>query len=251
MTLADYLVTGASAGIGRALAREVVRRGHRVWGVARRGGLLEELQQELGVERFRFSVCDVSLADDVRRTKSTMEQADFVPDVIVLNAGINPEGRGAPFSFAMFENVVGINLFGALVWVDSFLPVFRARGGGRFVAISSLAAFRGDARWVAYCASKAALSRAFEALRGRHQREGIGFTTIHLGAVVTGMGAGARSPFRLTENQAVRRILATMERRPANVTVPRSLRLIVELTRLLPDPVFSRLVAAFQGPRKP
>lgn len=249
--MTDYLITGASAGIGRALALEVVRRGHRVWGVARRGELLAGLQRELGSERFRFSVCDVGLAEDVRGAMSAMKQAGFVPEVIILNAGINPERGGTPFSLAQFEEVVRVNLFGALVWVDGFLPVFRARGGGRFVAISSLAAFRGDARWVAYCASKAALSRAFEALRGRHQREGIGFTTIHLGAVVTGMGAGARSPFRLTEDQAVRRILAAVERRPANVTVPRGLRLIVELTRLLPDPVFSRLVAAFQGPRKP
>ena len=60
--------------------------------------------------------------------------------------------------------------------------------------------------------SKAALTRAFEALRGRYSREGITFTTIHLGAVDTGMGSGSSSWFRLTSEQAVYRILAAVDR---------------------------------------
>ncbi|MFQ5915293.1 MAG: SDR family NAD(P)-dependent oxidoreductase [Nitrospinota bacterium] len=241
--MADYLVTGASSGIGRALARELVRRGHRVWGAARREELLAGLQQELGGDGFRFSVCDVGRIEDVRRAKSAMDRAGFFPEVIILNAGVNPEAGGTPFSLATFEAVTRVNLLGAMVWVEAFLSTYRARGRGQFAAISSLAAYRGDARWVAYCASKSALSRAFEALRARHRRHGVTFTTIHLGAADTGMGSGSRSPFCLTEERAVRRILAAIERRASSVTIPRSLRLIVELMRILPDAVFSRLVA--------
>lgn len=248
---AKYFITGVSSGIGRALARELVRRGHRVWGLARRQELLAELAAEIRSDRFLFSACDVAQPDDVRATALALEQSDFLPDVVILNAAINPERFGSPFSLREFEDVTRINLFGALAWVDVFLPRFRARGSGQFVAISSLAAYRGDARWIAYGASKAALSRAFEAFRGRHAREGIAFTTIHLGMVDSGMGRGARSPFGLTEAESVRRILAAVERRAGSVTLPRTLRLMLELMRVLPDPLFSRLVVGFRGVTAP
>lgn len=240
--MADWLITGVSSGLGRGLVRAALARGHRVWGLARREELLARLAQEAGTPAFRYAVCDVADPAAVAATAHVMEAAGFVPDTVVLNAAVNPERHGSPFAMAEFEHVVRVNLFGALAWVERYLPLFTARGRGHFVAISSLAAFRGDARWVAYGASKAALSRAFEALRGRHHRDGLRFTTIHLGAVATGMGTGARSPFRLGEAQAVERIMVVIERGGRAVTIPRILRVPLELMRVLPDPVFSRLV---------
>lgn len=239
----SYFVTGVSSGIGRGMVRELVRRGHRVWGIARREDHLLELQKTLDSDCFSFSVCDLEQDEQVRSTAARMEESGFRPDVVILNAGINPERLGSPFTSDGFEEVVRVNLFGAMRWVDVFVPNFRERGTGHFVAISSLAAFRGDARWIAYCASKAALTRAFEALRGRYSREGITFTTIHLGAVDTGMGSGSSSWFRLTSEQAVYRILAAVDRRALSVTMPRVLRLILEAMRILPDAIFSRIVA--------
>ena len=204
--MADYFITGVSSGIGRALAGELVRRGHRVWGIARRRELLGALQSELGGQRFFFSVCDVARAEEVTATVQALDRASFRPDVVVLNAGVNPEGSGVPLSQEVFEQVIQVNLFGAIAWIHVFLPRFRIERRGHFVAISSLAAFRGDARWVAYAASKAALSRAFESLRGRHESEGLTFTTVHLGAVGAGMGAQSRSPVRLSDEKAARRI---------------------------------------------
>ena len=241
-----FLITGCSSGIGRGLACELVRRGKKVWGVARREEALTSLSRELG-QGFSFSTCDVSRPEDVRKTMQIMTQAHFVPDVVILNAGINPEAHGAPFAIEDFERILKTNLIGALVWVDLFLPIFRARRGGQFAAISSLAASRGDARWIAYCASKAGLTRAFEAFRGRHAREGITFTTVHFGAVETGMGEASRSPFRLTTEQAAKKALQAIERRAESVTIPWFLRLVLEIMRPLPDAVFSRLVSgAFQ-----
>ncbi len=240
--MAKYLVTGASGGLGRALARELCGRGHQVWGVSRRQEELFELQHELGCEQFFFSVCDVVKADDVHQTVHAMARCDYIPDIIILNAAINPERYGQPFILAEFKHILEVNLFGALVWVESFLPIFQRRKVGQFVAISSLAAYRGDARWVAYSASKAALDRSFESLRGRHERNGMAFTVIHLGAVNTGMGLGSRGIFTMSEARAVGKILAAIEHRVACVTVPRHLRLCFELTRVLPDWLFSRIV---------
>lgn len=243
----SFLVTGASSGLGRGLVRALLARGDRVWAVARRDGLLEELSRECASPQLGITAADVSNHADVRRALDDMGRVGFIPDVVILNAAINPERFGGPFDIDTFSEVLQVNTVGALVWVHELLPAFRSRRAGQFVAISSLAAYRGDARWVAYCASKAALTRAFEALRGRHAGEGIAFTTVHFGAVDTGMGAGTRSPFRLSEQQAVARVLALADRRVASVTVPRLLRAIVEMLRLLPDPLFSRLVLARFG----
>jgi len=250
LAVANYLITGASAGLGRSLSRELCGRGHRVWGLARRKERLVELERELGADRFLFSVCDVGQEADVRQVAEDVGHSNFGPDIIILNAGINPECFGKPFLLKEFQHVVQVNLFGALAWVELFLPVFRVRGSGQFVAISSLAAYRGDARWVAYSASKSALDRAFESFRGRHAREGVTFTIIHLGAVNVGMGLGARSLFTLTEKKAVRKILAAVERRVACITIPRYLRPFFELARILPDPLFSRLVVGLTLPSR-
>lgn len=242
--MANYLITGASEGLGRGLSRELCARGHRVWGIARREEKLVELQRELGADRFLFSVCDVAREDDIYQAVQTMQRGNYTPDTIILNAGINPERLGAPFLLKEFQEVLRVNLYGALAWVELLLPIFQARGKGQFVAISSLAAYRGDARWVAYSASKSALDRAFESFRGRHAGEGVTFTGIHLGAVNVGMGFGSRGLSTLSEKRAVREVLAAVERRVACITIPRYLRLLLELMRILPDPLFSRLVAA-------
>jgi len=242
--VANYLITGASVGLGRGLARELCARGHRVWGIARREDKLVELQQELGAEHFLFSVCDLAQDEAVHQAMQAMERSKYIPDTVILNAGINPEVKGQSFKLVEFKHVLEINLFGALAWIELFLPIFRERGSGQFVAMSSLAAYRGDARWVAYSASKSALDRAFESFRGRHAKEGVAFTVIHLGAADVGMGYGSRSLFTLREAKAIRKILNAVERRVPSITIPRILRLVLELMRVMPDELFSRLVLA-------
>ena len=246
--MGDYFVTGASSGIGLALSRELVRRGDRVWGIGRRATLSPDVERELG-DRFHFSSCDVSSPRDVAATVAAMEERRFLPDVVILNAAIHPEHGSRAFSLQVFEHVMQVNVLGALAWVEMLLPRFRARGRGQFVAISSLAAYRGDARWVAYSASKAALSRSFESLRGRFHGDGISVTTVHLGSVASGMGSDARSLFTLSERRAVRGILAAVDARKSTVSIPKGSRLLLEAARLLPDPVFSRLVALISSSR--
>jgi NAD(P)-dependent dehydrogenase (short-subunit alcohol dehydrogenase family) len=240
--MADMLVTGCSSGIGQALVQSLVRRGHRVWGVARREPLLQSLQQELGRDRFLYSACDVADPSQVRRAIESIESSGFAPQKAYLNAGINPEVVGRPFTTDLCDQVMKVNFFGALWWIELLLPVFARQRGGQFIATSSLASFRGDARWVAYAASKAALSRSFESFRGRYTSQGILFTTIYLGAVETGMGPASRSPFRLTPARAAERIIAAAERGTHSITIPRYLRLLLEAMRVLPDSLFSKLV---------
>lgn len=239
--MARYLITGASSGLGRAMSRTLVAQGHEVFGVARRENLLRELESELG-KNFRHRTCDTADADQVRAAAETVLKDGFEPDVVILNAGINPEKVMAPFSLREYEEIFRTNTFGALAWVEAFLPRFLERGRGQFVGISSLAALRGDARWVAYSASKAALSRSFESFRGQYASRGVFFTTIHLCATETGLGSGVKSPFKIHEDEAVRRILAAAARHAESVTVPPLPRLILAGLSILPDALFSRLM---------
>ncbi len=243
--MTSYLITGASKGLGRGVAAELVRGNHSVWGIARDGEKMAELAVGLGDGDFRFSVCDVSRSREVAKAAEEMGRVGFIPDVVILNAGISGESA-ASFALEDVVRTIDTNLIGALAWVEIFLPLFLDRGSGQFVAISSLAAFRGDGRWVAYPASKAALSRSFESLRGRYAARGICFSTVHLGQVETGMGV-THSPLRLSTEQAVGKVIKAIGDRRDTITIPGILRLVIEMSRILPDQLFSRLVARGLG----
>lgn len=244
-----YFVTGVSSGIGLALTRALLRRGETVWGISRTAP--PDRAAQPGGGRFQFSICDVASMSDVHDTVAYMQRRGFLPDVVVLNAAIHPERACPRFALEIFRQVMEVNVFGALAWVEAFLPAFEARGSGQFVAISSLAAYRGDARWVAYAASKAALTRSFESLRSRFGGTGIAFTTVHLGAVRSGMGRDARGLFTLSEQRAIARVLAAIDGRKTSVAIPRGSRLILEAARVLPDGLFSRLVARMAKGHRP
>ena len=81
-------ITGASDGIGRELAKQLVRQGHEVWGIARRAELLSALQKELGKENFHFSAGDVGNEKDAENSFLEMKRAGFLPDTAVLNAAV-------------------------------------------------------------------------------------------------------------------------------------------------------------------
>jgi NADP-dependent 3-hydroxy acid dehydrogenase YdfG len=159
--MTDVLITGASSGVGEALARHYVRRGARVWGVARRGQLLDKLRSELPSGRFVGPACDVTSVSEVDAVVAAMDRERFVPEIAILNAGTNLHDLEPAFRVADCEQVFRVNLFGALVWVDRLLPRLLERGRGHFAAISSMSAFRVTSRSVGYAASKAALSMAF------------------------------------------------------------------------------------------
>ena len=224
------MVTGASAGIGRALVGEAVRRGHHVWGVARRTTELAALQRELGAGQFYYSHCDVTRPEDVSAVMQHMRARAFLPDVVVLNAGINAHDLVPQYDSRQYAQIMQTNLFGALAWVEQWLPVFCQRGSGHFMAISSLSAYLAHERGAAYGASKAALTSTFLSLRKRYRREGVAFTTVHLGPVDTAMWNGNRFPLLLSPVCVARRLLQAMERQSAVVDLP---WLLVCLARLM------------------
>lgn len=229
-----YLVTGASAGLGEALVRRLVADGGVVWGVARRMDAMTKLQAELPPGRFFVTACDVTSAADVDAALAAMAAEDFVPDVAILNAGVNIADLEPDFDLRACEQVFRVNLFGALIWVERLLPGFLKAGAGHFVAISSMSAFRPSSHGTAYAASKAALSMAFESLRMRYRESPLRFTTVHLGPVDTAMWPGGRFPLLLSPDDAARRILDAVARGRAVYDCPAPLVLLARLSRLMP-----------------
>ena len=157
-------ITGVSSGIGRALASNLVKDGHEVWGIARRKNLLEELQKELG-EKIIVSEGDVSDLEKMKTIAVQMRKNDYAPDVVILNAGIKLKDVNEGLIFDNTEQSLRINVVGGLFWITEFLPDFFKRNKGLFIAISSTAAFRPTKDSVAYSATKAAMDMVFRGLR--------------------------------------------------------------------------------------
>ena len=239
----SYLITGASSGIGLSITKFLLARGDFVWGVGLRSSPPDVLVASSVAARSRYLQCDVSDWEQVAATVAEIEQDGAVPDTVVLCAGIQPEQPSDPLRTEVIENVIDVNYLGALRWVERLLPMFVQRGAGEFVAISSLAAFRGDRRWFGYSASKAALDRSFESLRGRYGQTGIRFLTIHLGATRAGTGLHHRAPWMLSDEAAISKIVAAIDGRSDQITIPRSARFLLELSRFLSDRRFSKLVS--------
>ncbi|MED5578496.1 MAG: SDR family NAD(P)-dependent oxidoreductase [Nitrospinota bacterium] len=239
-------ITGVSSGLGRELTKQYVASGHEVWGIARRQAELYTLSEELGKDNFLFSVCDISSPAQIDETKTEMENNNFIPDIVILNAGINPEANKNSFSIDEIEETIQINYLGALRCIEIFMPYFLERKKGQFAAISSLNAYRGDSRWIGYSASKSALSKSFESLRGRYTDQGITFTTIHLGAVDTGMGANSSSPFKISPSKAADSIIKTISRKKACKSIPIIPRILIGLFRVFTDRMFSRMMNQYR-----
>lgn len=181
----NVLITGASSGIGKELARRLVVNGHIVWGIARRKELLERLKNELHSNLFLWSVCDTSNPNSVDESVRMMRERQFIPDAVVLNAAIVKDDTDPTTFYQNAVEVMRTNLEGPLLWVNSFLELFRKRNHGQFIAISSLFAHWPDATSASYAASKAGLAMAIRSLQIRYAKEGIQFKTINLGPVST------------------------------------------------------------------
>ncbi len=180
-------ITGASGGVGEALVRQSVKAGHTVWGVARREELLKKMQSDLGADKFLFTKCDVSNENDVENTVKLMRAANFLPEIVILNAAVFFHDAGSSYQHNLFKQGMAINVFGALVWVDKFMPDFLKRGSGSFIAISSISAYLPHSNDIFHSASKAALSMAIRSLQLNYVKNNINFSVINFGPIATSL----------------------------------------------------------------
>ena len=244
----NCMITGVSRGIGRALAAELLAQGHAVWGLSRTAAACPV---PAAAERYRHSTCDLGSAEDRRRTAREMDAAGYRPDAVILNAAVEYEEDLNAMAWDQLQAVLRTNVEGALFWVAHWLDRQPARPV-QFIGLSSLLALWPDTACPAYCASKAALSMAFRALRLRHRGRAAVFKLLVLGPVQTGInprfavnGPPARGVVR---PEAVARHLAksVLPGRRFTYYYPWTASLVCRFGRWLPDTWFERLTRPFR-----
>lgn len=160
------LISGASAGIGRASALAFAREGARVLALARSAERLESLAAEAGgSDRLVPVVADVADGASMEAAASRILSSHGAPDVIVANAGVGLDALLRETSDELLRRLLEVNLFGVVRTIRPFLHGMTRRGSGRILLISSVIGKRGIPHYAAYCASKFALHGIADALR--------------------------------------------------------------------------------------
>jgi short-subunit dehydrogenase len=243
------LITGASSGIGAALARELSRRGHELGLIARRGDLLEALVAELKTRAVALP-CDATDSAAVRGAVARGEAALGGPfDLAVANAGVGVPTHAAKFSLADAELMVRVNVIGMMVLLDAVVPKMIERRSGHFAGVASLAGHRGLPGSSVYSATKAAMQAFLEASRVELAPYGVAVTTINPGFIISPMTEKNRfkMPFLMTAERAARIIADGLARRARVVEFPLPMSLLTRFTRLLPNAIFDRVTAVYSS----
>jgi short-subunit dehydrogenase len=239
------VITGASSGIGAALARHYAPQASVLGLISRRK--VEGIGNQA-----------VSYAVDVTDEAALAAAAeDFIhrfgpPDLVIANAGIASGTSGAdPGDVAKLKRILDVNVAGLAATLAAFAPAMRAAGRGTLAGIASVGGFRGLAGNGAYCASKSAAITWMESLRAELYGSGVSVVCICPGYVDTPLTRvnRFRMPFLLPPDEAARRIARAIAARRRLAVVPWQMAMVSVLLRAMPGWLYDRI--ASRAPRKP
>lgn len=244
-------ITGASSGIGEALARHYALHGATLGLVARRREQLEALQRELPGSHL-ICPADVTDAEALNAAARDFMAQGGPPDIVIANAGVSA-GTLTEYAadLAAFRRIFAVNVAGMFATFSPFVAPMRAAGRGRLVGIASVAGIRGLPGAGAYSASKAAAIAYLESLRVELHGSGVRVVTICPGYIATPMTAvnAYPMPFMLPADVAARRMARVIDAGRSYAVVPWQMGVVAKLLRVLPNPVFDFLFS--RAGRKP
>ncbi|MEB0078258.1 SDR family NAD(P)-dependent oxidoreductase [Pseudomonas sp. CCI3.2] len=230
-------LTGASSGIGLALAEELLKAGHRLALTARSLGPLETLDQ-LYPQQVLLAPGDLTDSEQIKQIGERIAQVWGALDTAILNAGTCEYVDTDTFDAAMIERVVRTNLIASSYCVQAALPLLRRGKKPHLVAVASSVTYLPLTRAEAYGASKAGLRYLFEALRIDLAHEGIDVTIVSPGFVDTPLTANNDfpMPMRWPVDKAARHIAERLQRpnRPLEIAFPAAFILSLRLMAMLP-----------------
>ncbi len=249
-------ITGASSGIGAALARRYAQQGAALGLVARRRELLEELAASLPhPQRHRVYAIDVTDHAALAAAAQDFIAANGGCDIVIANAGISHGTRTEhPEDLPVFEEIFATNVFATFATFAPFIAAMKAQAGPRrLVGISSVAGVRGLRGHGAYSASKAAVRTYCESLRLEMKPYGIRVVTIAPGYVETPMTSINRfsMPFLMPVERFADRAVRAIARGDSIRVLPWQMGVVARVLRALPNFAYDALMArAPQKPRK-
>jgi short-subunit dehydrogenase len=241
-------ITGASSGIGQALAQRYYQAGYRLALSARRTAEVEAWASANGISASRFQVygADVSSVDSIVAAGRACITAQGLPDVVIANAGISIGMDTAHREdIDVMAQTFATNNLGAAATFHPFVAAMTARGSGTLVGIGSVAGIRGLPGHGAYCASKAALIAYCESLRGELRPSGVHVVTICPGYIDTPLTRQNRysMPFLMKADRFADEAFGVISKGCTYRVIPWQMGLVAKLLRLLPNAVFDRALS--------
>ncbi|HEY2629825.1 MAG TPA: SDR family oxidoreductase [Usitatibacter sp.] len=244
-------LTGASSGIGEALAKHYAGRGATLGLAARRIDRLRELRSSLPATSEIYE-CDVRDLAQVKAAAADFTSRHGTPDIVIANAGVS-FGTLTEYEedVAAFREILEINVMGMVNTFHPFVAAMRERKSGTLAGIASVAGFRGLPGAAGYSASKAAAIRYLEALRLELHGTGVAVSTVCPGFIRTPLTAKNPypMPFIIDVDDAARRIARVIDARRSFAVIPWPMAIMGRILTMLPNFVFDRLLA--RRARKP
>lgn len=246
-------ITGASSGIGQALAEAYYDKGWRVALVARRAAELNAWALARGLDASRYEIYGADVRDVRAITEAGQEclARQGLPDVVIANAGISIGVDTADVEdLEVMRAILETNTLGVAATFQPFLTPMREQANGTLVGVASVAAIRGLPGHGAYCASKAAVINYCESLRGEYRGSGVKVITLLPGYIATPMTAKNRyaMPFLISADTFAKRAMRAIEAGVSYRVIPWQMAVVAKLMRLLPNALFDRLLVG--RPRK-
>jgi short-subunit dehydrogenase len=254
------IITGASTGIGRAIAKELAKAGAQVGLIARREELLLELVKEiqtLGGKAF-YRVADISERNETVAGISELIHCMNGVDILIANAGVGAPTTIQPFNVETQEKMIKVNLLGVIYCIEAVLQTMLDSGKGQIVAISSLAGFKGLPGESGYTASKAGLNTFMEGMRIQLRPKNIYISTICPGFIKTPMtevNDEKDMPWLMDAETAAKIIIKAIGRKTKVLRFPWQTSLLMRVTGILPDWVVERVMKKYNDnppmPKRP
>ena len=246
-------ITGASSGIGQALAWRYHQAGWRLALAARRSAEIENWARAKGIAADRYAVfgADVADTDSIVAAGRACLARQGVPDAVIANAGISIGVDSAVREdIDVIARTFATNSVGVAATFHPFIAPMTQRGSGALVGIASAAGIRGLPGHGAYCASKAAVISYCESLRGELRSSGVKVVTICPGYVATPLTERNRygMPFLMQPRDFAQQAFRAIEAGTSYRVIPWQMGVVTKLLRLLPNALFDRVLAG--RPRK-
>lgn len=246
-------ITGASSGIGQALALRFFQAGYRLALVARRTSEVESWAQAQGISADSYKIYSADVADcnSIVAAGQACLATQGVPDVVVANAGISiGMDTAVREDLEVMAQTFATNNIGLAATFHPFVAAMVQRGSGSLVGIGSVAGIRGLPGHGAYCASKAAVISYCESLRGELRPAGVRVVTLCPGYIDTPLTQKNRyaMPFLMQPAVFANKAFSAIEAGVSYRVIPWQMGVVAKLLRLLPNAVFDKALAG--RPRK-